>query len=160
MTGECCTRAERTASRTPRRSPHQNVDAPGQSAGPASDVWLALSLPWRTHPLIPEVTVVAAGMSAVAQTNVQCVADGITEEIERHHRQCQGNAWDDRLPPGRGERVLRVGQHRSPRELRRLNPEADEAQARLGEDQHAGRRGPEHDDRAADVREDVLEKNP
>src|SRR2546430_3928200 len=68
------------------------------------------------------------------ETRVECVPNGVAEDIRCEHRGEDGDAGPDHQPERVEEVALRVGQHVAPARRRRLDAEAEEVESRLDQD--------------------------
>src|SRR5438067_9963848 len=65
------------------------------------------------------------------ETRVECVPNGVAEDIRCEHRDKDRDAGPDHQPEGVEEVALRVGQHVAPAWCRRLDAEAEEVEGGL-----------------------------
>src|SRR6478672_11689423 len=103
----------------------------------------------------------AAGRSWSFQFRVQCVAQGVGEQAERGHEQRHEGPGRRQLPPfPEDQLVLRLVQHRAPRDDVDRDAKAEERKNHLGLDEgdRQYRKLDQHD--VADVRQDVHEHAP
>ena len=75
------------------------------------------------------------------------------------NRQRDRDAGRDGEPFGNADISASIGQHRPPTRNRRRDADPEEAQGRFGHDVARDREARDHDDRAPDVRQDVLEQD-
>src|SRR5438552_2608421 len=78
---------------------------------------------------------------SVGRLRVQGIAQAVAEEIDRKHGQEDEQTGEvDQIRDAGADGALRLGQHRSPRDVRGLDAEAEERERRLGDD-----RQPDHE---------------
>src|SRR6267378_520908 len=83
---------------------------------------------------IPSTSTPAKPPDALAQPRIERVADPLAEQVVREHGQQDGKPRIDRQPPRELDDFLALVQDVAPRRVRRTHAEAEEGQARLGED--------------------------
>src|SRR2546427_6777944 len=71
---------------------------------------------------------------ALTQPRIERVADALAEQVVREHGEEDGEARIDRQPPRELDDFLALVEDVAPRRVRRTHAEAEERQARLGED--------------------------
>src|SRR5882724_4907697 len=104
-------------------------------------------------------SVIASG-AAPAQPRVEDVAQPVTEQVEAHDGEEDGDTRRRRVPPRVREELARLRDRPAPLGRGRRRPEPEEAQRGGGQDRepHADRRA--HDDRGGDVRQHVQRGQP
>src|SRR5207245_7087109 len=81
---------------------------------------------------------------ALAEPRIERVTNPFTEEIVREHRDEDRETRIGREPPADLDRVLALIQDVAPGRMRRLDPEPEERQPRLGEDRAGHAERPRH----------------
>src|SRR4030095_12600893 len=93
--------------------------------------------------------------NALAEPRIERVADPLTQQVVREHRDEDRDSRIGREPPANLDGVLALVQDVAPGRVRRLHAEPEERQSRLGEDRGGNAERHRHEHRADGVGQDV-----
>src|SRR5213594_1427703 len=92
---------------------------------------------------------------ALTQPRIERIANALAEQVVGEHGEEDGEAWIDRQPPRELDDFLALVEDVAPRRVRRTHAEAEERQARLGEDGGGDAEGHGHQHGRHGVGQDV-----